>query len=502
MLKKVDIFWKLSATIIVIILLAMLLLNYSNQLIDNYYSTDRIDEHSSKSIVQFTASILIIVVLSALVTIAFVRLFLKPPLHRLVNGMSRMAEKQYDFRLDENEMDEFAALASSFNDMADMLAASLDELRENKDYLESILESSADIIITVNPSNKIQTINAGAEKSLGYKRSEVIGKPVEMFFENPEDRKRAIARLKDTDSIVNYETCFITRDGEIKDVLLTLSQLRNPAGEVIGTMGISKDITEVKNLQKRLIQSERYVAIGQVFTGIQHTMKNLLNACKGGAYMVKIGFAKDDMKMLKEGWEIVKGGIDSLTAMSLDMLKYIKEFKPTLAEIDLIPTLTTIENLVKQTANGDGIGFYLDIPPELPLVICDEKMIHSALMDVVSNALDACRYKDYAEGEKPGIALSAYVTARGRQAVIEVRDNGCGMTDDVKKNIFTPFFSTKSKAGTGLGLSITSRMIDVQGGKIEVESEPNRGTIFRIVLPINRTKSSKENDHVKKGSGS
>ena len=69
-------------------------------------------------------------------------------------------------------------------------------------------------------------------------------------------------------------------------------------------------------------------------------------------------------------------------------------------------------------------------------------------------------------------------------------------------NIFTPFFSTKSKAGTGLGLSITSRMINVHGGKIDVESEPNKGTVFRIVLPIDGTSKSKENNDGKKGSGS
>jgi two-component system, NtrC family, sensor kinase len=502
MLKRVNIFWKLSAAFIIIILLALLILNYSNRLIDDYYSGDRIDDNSSKGYVQFALTVLMIIVISSFATLLFVRLFLRPPLHRLVHGMDKLADKEFDFRLDEDEMDEFASLASSFNDMADMLASSLNELNKNKDYLESILESSADIIITVNASGKIQTINSGAEQALGYKRFDLIGKPVEMLFENPEDRKKAIARLGTSDSVPNYETRFVTKDGQVTDVLLTLSRLRNPAGDVIGTIGISKDITEVKSLQKQLIQSERYAAIGQVFTGIQHTMKNMLNACKGGAYMVKIGLAKDNMKMLTEGWDIVKGGIDSLTAMSMDMLKYVKEFKPTLTQVDIIQTLTEISNLIKQTANDDGIGFHLDMPPALPSLLCDEKMIHSAVMDIVSNALDACRWKDYIGDEKPEVSLSAYLTNKDRESVIEVKDNGCGMTEDVKQRIFTPFFSTKSKAGTGLGLSITSRMIEVHGGKIDVESEPNLGTIFRIVLRIRGTNTSKEKDYVKKGSSS
>ena len=86
--------------------------------------------------------------------------------------------------------------------------------------------------------------------------------------------------------------------------------------------------------------------------------------------------------------------------------------------------------------------------------------------------------------------------------MIEVKDNGCGMTEEVKRNIFTPFFSTKSRAGTGLGLAITSRMIEVHNGKIDVESEPERGTIFRILLPIDGTNKCKEEINGKAGIGS
>ena len=122
-------------------------------------------------------------------------------------------------------------------------------------------------------------------------------------------------------------------------------------------------------------------------------------------------------------------------------------------------------------------------------------------MDIVSNALDACLWKDYGDDEKPEISLDAYISEDGREAVIEVRDNGCGMTEDVKANIFTPFFSTKSKAGTGLGLSITSRMIGVHGGEIDVESVPDQGTVFRVVLPIDTNSKSKEKTDAKEGSG-
>lgn len=446
-------------------------------------------------------AVAIAVVMSLGATWIIVNHSIKRPVRKLVGGMNKLAEKEFEFRLEEDEKDEFGSLASSFNDMASMLSSSLTELKKNRDYLESILESSADIIITVNASGKIQTINTGTEKALGYQRLDLIGKPVETLFAAPYEREVAIEMLKYSDNVVNYETRFLTKSGEVRDVLFTLSQLRNITGEIIGTIGIGKDITEEKSLQNQLIQSQRFAAIGQVFTGIQHSMKNMLNACKGGAYMVKTGLAKDNRKMLEEGWEIVQEGITSLTNMSLDMLKYVKEWKPKYSRVDITQLLSKVYLLIKQSAKDRRVEIRLDVPPGLPAVRCDGRMIHSAVMDIVTNAVDACLWKDYRGGEVPRVVVSAYPVYDRQELAIEVRDNGCGMTEEVKMNIFTPFFTTKSKAGTGLGLSITSRMINAHGGKIDVESHPDRGTVFRIVLPMSEINDSKETHDGEKGSG-
>jgi PAS domain S-box-containing protein len=492
MLKNIPIFWKLSTVFVSIILLVSLA----------YFSLESVSDWFSKKNLPILLTIVFAILLSCGSAWFFANRFIERPVRRLSDGMNRLAEKEFDFRLEEDEKDEFGSLASSFNDMASMLSSSLTELKKNKDYLESILESSADIIITVNASGKIQTINTGAEKALGYRRIDIIGKPIEMLFANPHEREIAIKRLDYTDSVLNYETHFLTEGGEVRDVLLTLSRLRNPSGEIIGTIGISKDITEEKRLQNQLIQSQRYIAIGQVFTGIQHSMKNMLNACKGGSYMVRTGLAKNNRKMLEEGWEIVQEGISSLTDMSVDMLRYIKEWNPKFNRTDLSHTLSEIHRLIGQTAKDKGVDIKLDISPQLPSVLCDAGMIHSAVMDVVSNALDACLWKNYGDGEAPEVVIRAYPAHDPRQSVIEVEDNGCGMTEEVKSNIFTPFFSTKSKAGTGLGLSITSRMISAHAGRIDVESEPDHGTIFRIILPVDGIEGHKEIIDGKKGSDS
>jgi signal transduction histidine kinase len=106
-----------------------------------------------------------------------------------------------------------------------------------------------------------------------------------------------------------------------------------------------------------------------------------------------------------------------------------------------------------------------------------------ALMDIASNAVDACLWKSYGDGEGAEIEFGAYLEAERGSVVVEIRDNGIGMTEEVRTNIFTPFFSTKETSGTGLGLALTSRIVNLHGGRIDVESEPERGSVFRIALP-------------------
>ncbi|MCK5126980.1 MAG: PAS domain S-box protein [candidate division Zixibacteria bacterium] len=485
MITRVTIFWKLIVAFIILFLVELLILQAFNAA-------------GLSPLLSNILAITVMLLIGCFTAAYFIRLYIKPPIEQLHKGMNMLAERKYNFRLEEDKKDEFGSLASSFNEMADMLTSSLTELKRNRDYLESIFEGSADIIITVNDAGNIRTINTGAENTLGYNQMEIAGKPIDILFADPEEKDIAIQKLRLSENVVNYEMRFITKQKEERNVLFTLTRLHNSNGAVIGTIGIGKDITEEKRLQKKLIQSQRLAAIGEVFTGIQHSMKNMLNACKGGSYMVRTGLKNENHKMLIEGWAMVEEGIFRMTAMSMDMLKYVKEWKPRVKLVDIQKLLIDIDGVIGKTARDKSVELKLDVSSDIPTVLCDSQMIHSAVMDIVSNAIDACLWKDYDKDEIPEVKLSTYLSEDNEKSIIEVVDNGCGMSERVIENIFTPFFSTKSKAGTGLGLSITSRMIDVHGGNIEVESETDVGTTFRIVLPVNATGRNKENDHGKK----
>ncbi len=426
------------------------------------------------------------VLLCILTTLFMVDRLLERPIRTLIDGMKRIAGRDFSFRFKLDRNDEIGLLADSFNDMAARLETSHVELSHTTDYLQGIVENSADIIITVNPSGFIETFNRGAEAALGYQRAEVIGRRIEMLFADPNERAIAIERLRNTDNVVNYETHFLTKTGEVRDVILTLSRLRDRNGRSIGTFGISKDVTRENELRRRILQSERFAAIGQAFTGILHTLKNMLNALTGGAYMVRTAIAVDDKETLKEGWEIVQGGINSVREMSMNMLQYVREMRPEYASCDLGQLIREIANVMKHTAEEKGVRISTHISQATPEIRCDSKLLHSAIMDIVSNALDACLMKEYEEGGRGAIAISLFPFEGGKVA-IEVRDNGIGMTEDVQANVFTPFFSTKKRGGTGLGLALTLRAISVHGGSISVESEPGEGSAFRIVLPVDST---------------
>jgi PAS domain S-box-containing protein len=411
---------------------------------------------------------------------------LAKPLRRLVTGIDTLADGDFDFRFPAQKDDEIGLVEESFNDLADHIQAHQRELSKARDNLEGIVENSADLIITVNTRGFIHSFNRGAEQALGYARTEVLGKPVEMLFEDPRERDKAIARLREQDNVTNWETRFKTKDGQICNVLLTLSRLRNRRGELIGTLGISKDITKEKELQRKLIRSEQEAAIGRAVTGIQHAIKNMLNTLRGGLYIVQVGQKKNQHEHITEGCEMVEEGISRISDLSLNMLKYAREWTIEPEPTDLSDLVGKVVVAVGQTAKESGVTIGTEIDSRLPDVSCDPRLIHMSLMDIVSNALDACEMKDYQDGDVPQITIGLSTGEKGNTAVVAIRDNGIGMTQKVVNDVFTPFFSTKKKSGTGLGMALTSRIIGLHDGEIVVESEPDEGTTFRITLPFNR----------------
>jgi PAS domain S-box-containing protein len=466
------------------------------------YSLGRMDAFVSSRRILIAVTVAVSLLLGTVALWLMFRCQLGKPIDNLILGTKRISDGDLDFRFDADRRDEIGVLEESFNTMTQRIRKHQSELRRAMEYLEAIVENSPDIIITVNPEGLIQTFNRGAEQILGFKRKEIVGTEVEALFANRRERDIAVELLKESDSVKNYEARFLTKKGEVRNVFLTLSRLRDRKGNSIGTLGISKDITREKKLLRDLMQSKKFAAIGQAVTGIQHAIKNMLNALKGGAYLVRSGMKKGKRERIDEGWVMVEEGIGRISDLSHNMLKYAKEWNLELERVDLDGMVSRIYELNRQSATGRGVTLRADLVGGHPHVMCDPNLIHMALMDILSNAIDACVWKTYPVHVEPEVLLKNYLERAAGLFVVEVRDNGCGMTEEIRKNVFTPFFSTKKKWGTGLGLALTSRVINSHGGRVSVKSEPGEGSVFRIHLPIDSPMKNRETADGQEGSHS
>jgi len=356
-----------------------------------------------------------------------------------------------------------------------------EEVRRHKEYLENILINSSDMIITTDLERYIVTFNPAGERILGYSPEEMRGKKVEELWINPEERQRLLSEVYSKGAVDNFRTTLMAKNGQGVDISLSLSLLRDNTGQVIGTVGISKDVTEENRLRRQLIENERLAAIGQTVAGLAHCIKNILNGLKGGSYLINVGLKRRENGLVDEGWQTVLKGISRISRLSLDMLNYSHDRKPDLQPTDPFLLAKETTEMVFQSAHLEGIKIGIK-GQEGPPVLLDPTQIGRALLNLIDNAIDACREKVYLEDEKPRVEIT--VDRGDTEVRFVVRDNGMGMDTEVQSQLFKRFYSTKESGGTGLGLPVTQKIVTEHQGTLKWESIPGKGSAFSILLPI------------------
>jgi signal transduction histidine kinase len=234
--------------------------------------------------------------------------------------------------------------------------------------------------------------------------------------------------------------------------------------EIQFTIEMSTDITEMKLLEKEKLQAERLAAVGETVAGLAHGIKNVLS------------------ERILRGWEIVEENIERISAFVKEFLDFAKG---RTAEVEIVdPNLiaTKVIELFRETARLAGIELKCDLAPDIRPARLDEEGIHTCLVNLVSNALDACDMSD-----RPGGHVLVSTAERDGTLVFEVADDGTGMDAEIGKKVFTNFFSTKdSERGTGLGLLTTKKVVQQHGGKVSFESTEGVGSVFRLEFPRGR----------------
>jgi signal transduction histidine kinase len=246
---------------------------------------------------------------------------------------------------------------------------------------------------------------------------------------------------------------------------------------------------ELQQAHEELLQSDRLATIGETISGLAHYIKNILNGLHGGIYKVDSAMKKDKPDLLKEGWDMVKRNIEKISDLTLSLLTYVKDRTPEREPCFPNEIIRDIIELLQDHANVNHIQLKSILDPELKMARLDKKSIHGAILNLVSNGIDACiSDKDPTKIKAVTVKTSLQkIDGEKDKILIDVIDNGIGMSLDTQSKIFTRFFSTKIGKGTGLGLLISQKIIHEHGGEIKVESEEGRGSKFSVLLDLKAT---------------
>jgi signal transduction histidine kinase len=227
------------------------------------------------------------------------------------------------------------------------------------------------------------------------------------------------------------------------------------------------------------VQAERLAAVGQTIATLSHDIKNILQGIRGGSHLIEMGLAQGEDDHVRRGWAIVNKNQAKIFNLVMDMLTFSKEREPVFQPTDLNEVVKEVIELVEARAAEIGVALEFQGDPTLPQVWIDPEAIHRAVLNIVSNALDATEQK--ANGTVQ-VRTSPDPTKPFVQ--IQVIDNGKGIPADEIPQMFTLFRSTKGARGTGIGLPVSDKIVQEHGGKIQVSSQPGEGAEFVISLPI------------------
>lgn len=236
------------------------------------------------------------------------------------------------------------------------------------------------------------------------------------------------------------------------------------------------------------VQAERLAAIGETVASLSHSIKNILQGLRGGADVVEMGLKKGDLKVGGGGWDILKRNLDRIVHLTMNMLTFSR---PRAVDVELTPVGPLMQDcamLLEGQCRAKQVAMIVDVDPDLPPIPMDPHMMHQALMNLMTNAVEAV-----SPGEGHVTVRATYHAAgargEGSPAVAEIAviDNGPGIPKDQHGRLFEPFHTTKGSRGTGLGLAVTKRIVEEHHGHVRFDTDDEAGATFRIFLSADPT---------------
>jgi signal transduction histidine kinase len=228
-----------------------------------------------------------------------------------------------------------------------------------------------------------------------------------------------------------------------------------------------------------MVQAERLAAVGQTIATLSHHIKNILQGIRGGSYLIQEGLNGDEPGVVRKGWGIVEKNQEKISNLVMDMLTFSKERDPEVTAANLNQVAAEVVELMQIHSQDANVQLVWRPAEQMPRLTFDPDGLHRAILNVVTNAIDACDGCD-----KGHVEVSTKFDAKTGYALIQVVDNGVGIGPNDLKKVFVIFESQKGGRGTGLGLSVSQKIMQEHGGEIEVKSTLGEGSCFVLRLPV------------------
>ena len=427
-----------------------------------------------------------LVVFAVLVaTGAWVARRIAKPIAELQEGARRIGSGSLDHQLTLKTGDELERLAEAFNGMAANLKQSFSQLEQRsreieatKRYLENLLENANDVIYTLDTEQHFTYVNSKVS-GWGYQKEDLIGRPY-LSLLSKRHRGRRLKSTLDIGAKQVYEVEVLCKTGETRTVTVSVSPLCDVQGRIHGVLGIARDITETKQLEQQIRSSEKLASVGKLAAGVAHEINNPL----GGILNCIYNFRKGALSPARQEEYLVsiEDGLRRVQKIVRQLLDFSQQHEPEFSPSNINDVVEKVLVLTEHALAAKKIGLDKQLQRDLPALMVDRHMMEQVLMNLVLNAVQAI---------KDGGAITIRTRARNGGCEVTVEDTGCGIPAHVLPHIFDPFFTTKGTGeGTGLGLSVSLGIVERHGGRIFVDSEVGKGSVFTVCLPLSNEQSA------------
>lgn len=346
------------------------------------------------------------------------------------------------------------------------------EIEETKQYLENLLENANDVIYTLDSEQCFTYVNSKIV-SWGYAKEDLLGRPY-LALLSKRHRGRRLKSTLDIGMKQVYEVEVLTKSGEPRSVMVSVSPLHGVEGEILGVLGIARDMTDTKKLEQQIRNAEKLASVGKLAAGVAHEINNPLGGILNCLYNMRKGTLSASRQ--EEYLASMEDGLRRVQRIVRQLLDFSQQHNPELSLADMNQVVTQVLRLTDHLFAPHQVRLETVLATDMPEIMIDRHMMEQVLMNLVLNAIQAMR---------TGGVLTIRTAVEEAHCLVRIQDSGCGISSSVLPRIFDPFFTTKNEGeGTGLGLSVSLGIVERHGGKIVVDSEVGKGTVFTVSIPL------------------